>query len=245
MAEAESVVLVPMLPEGELLGLLGAADKPGGFSDARRAAPVDLRRPGGHLPAQPADLRPASGARRRASSGWPRSWATWRRSRAARRLLELTVAARPARPRLRARRLPRAAPGRDAGAGRGRGGRRTPLPLATPRRCAGRCGSPRRSRPRAARPRPSWRCRCAPASTRSACSTVRARAARRLRRGGDEPALDARPASSRSRCGAPRARPPPSTWRGRWRRSTTSASRPRRCATCRRCSARPPRRRGG
>ena len=34
MAEAESVVLVPMLSEGELLGLLVAANKPGGFSDA-------------------------------------------------------------------------------------------------------------------------------------------------------------------------------------------------------------------
>lgn len=34
MAEAESVVLVPLLAEGELIGLLGAADKPGGFSEA-------------------------------------------------------------------------------------------------------------------------------------------------------------------------------------------------------------------
>jgi signal transduction histidine kinase/DNA-binding response OmpR family regulator len=34
MAEAESVVLVPLLAEGELIGLLGAADKPGGFSDS-------------------------------------------------------------------------------------------------------------------------------------------------------------------------------------------------------------------
>ena len=33
MAEAESVVLVPLLAEGELIGLLGAADKPGGFSE--------------------------------------------------------------------------------------------------------------------------------------------------------------------------------------------------------------------
>ncbi len=33
MAEAESVVLVPLLAEGELIGLLGAADKPGGFGE--------------------------------------------------------------------------------------------------------------------------------------------------------------------------------------------------------------------
>jgi signal transduction histidine kinase/DNA-binding response OmpR family regulator len=34
LAEAKSVVLVPMFSEGDLLGLLGAADKPGGFTDA-------------------------------------------------------------------------------------------------------------------------------------------------------------------------------------------------------------------
>ena len=34
MAEAQSVVLIPLVAEGELIGLLGAADKPGGFSDA-------------------------------------------------------------------------------------------------------------------------------------------------------------------------------------------------------------------
>ncbi len=34
MAESQSVVLVPLLAEGELIGLLGAADKPGGFTDA-------------------------------------------------------------------------------------------------------------------------------------------------------------------------------------------------------------------
>ena len=34
LAEAESVVLVPLLAAGELIGLLGAADKPGGFTDA-------------------------------------------------------------------------------------------------------------------------------------------------------------------------------------------------------------------
>jgi signal transduction histidine kinase/DNA-binding response OmpR family regulator len=33
MAEAQSVVLVPLVAEGELIGLLGAADKPGGFTD--------------------------------------------------------------------------------------------------------------------------------------------------------------------------------------------------------------------
>lgn len=33
MAEAASVVLVPLLAEGELIGLLGAANKPGGFSE--------------------------------------------------------------------------------------------------------------------------------------------------------------------------------------------------------------------
>ena len=33
LAEAKSVVLVPMFSEGDLLGLLGAADKPGGFTD--------------------------------------------------------------------------------------------------------------------------------------------------------------------------------------------------------------------
>jgi signal transduction histidine kinase len=33
MAEAQSVVLVPLLAEGEVIGLLGAADKPGGFTD--------------------------------------------------------------------------------------------------------------------------------------------------------------------------------------------------------------------
>jgi signal transduction histidine kinase/DNA-binding response OmpR family regulator len=33
LAEAQSVVLVPLLAEGELIGLLGAADKPGGFQD--------------------------------------------------------------------------------------------------------------------------------------------------------------------------------------------------------------------
>jgi signal transduction histidine kinase/DNA-binding response OmpR family regulator len=33
MSEAQSVVLVPLVAEGELIGLLGAADKPGGFSD--------------------------------------------------------------------------------------------------------------------------------------------------------------------------------------------------------------------
>jgi signal transduction histidine kinase/DNA-binding response OmpR family regulator len=34
MAEARSVVLVPLVTEGETIGLLGAADKPGGFTDA-------------------------------------------------------------------------------------------------------------------------------------------------------------------------------------------------------------------
>jgi signal transduction histidine kinase/DNA-binding response OmpR family regulator len=34
LAEAQSVVLVPLLAEGEVIGLLGAADKPGGFTDA-------------------------------------------------------------------------------------------------------------------------------------------------------------------------------------------------------------------
>ncbi len=34
LAEAQSVVLVPLLSAGELIGLLGAADKPGGFTDA-------------------------------------------------------------------------------------------------------------------------------------------------------------------------------------------------------------------
>jgi signal transduction histidine kinase/DNA-binding response OmpR family regulator len=34
LAEAQSVVLVPLFAEGELLGLLGAADKPGGFTEA-------------------------------------------------------------------------------------------------------------------------------------------------------------------------------------------------------------------
>jgi len=34
LAEATSVVLVPMFSEGDLLGLLGAADKPGGFTDS-------------------------------------------------------------------------------------------------------------------------------------------------------------------------------------------------------------------
>jgi signal transduction histidine kinase/DNA-binding response OmpR family regulator len=34
MAEASSVVLVPLLAEGELIGLIGAADKPGGFTEA-------------------------------------------------------------------------------------------------------------------------------------------------------------------------------------------------------------------
>ena len=34
LAEAESAVLVPLLSAGELIGLLGAADKPGGFTDA-------------------------------------------------------------------------------------------------------------------------------------------------------------------------------------------------------------------
>jgi signal transduction histidine kinase/DNA-binding response OmpR family regulator len=34
MAEAQSVVLVPLVAEGVLIGLLGAADKPGGFGDA-------------------------------------------------------------------------------------------------------------------------------------------------------------------------------------------------------------------
>ena len=34
LAEAESVVLVPLLTAGELIGLLAAADKPGGFTDA-------------------------------------------------------------------------------------------------------------------------------------------------------------------------------------------------------------------
>jgi signal transduction histidine kinase/DNA-binding response OmpR family regulator len=33
MAEAQSVVLVPLLAAGDLIGLLGAADKPGGFTD--------------------------------------------------------------------------------------------------------------------------------------------------------------------------------------------------------------------
>jgi signal transduction histidine kinase/DNA-binding response OmpR family regulator len=34
LAEADSVVLVPLVAEGELIGLLGAANKPGGFSEA-------------------------------------------------------------------------------------------------------------------------------------------------------------------------------------------------------------------
>ena len=34
LAEAQSVVLMPLLAAGELIGLLGAADKPGGFTDA-------------------------------------------------------------------------------------------------------------------------------------------------------------------------------------------------------------------
>ncbi|MGH7536543.1 MAG: response regulator, partial [Gemmatimonadales bacterium] len=34
LADAQSVVLVPMVSEGDVVGLLGAADKPGGFTDA-------------------------------------------------------------------------------------------------------------------------------------------------------------------------------------------------------------------
>lgn len=34
LAEAQSAVLVPLVAEGELIGLLGAAEKPGGFTDA-------------------------------------------------------------------------------------------------------------------------------------------------------------------------------------------------------------------
>jgi len=34
LAQAQSVVLMPLLAAGELIGLLGAADKPGGFTDA-------------------------------------------------------------------------------------------------------------------------------------------------------------------------------------------------------------------
>ena len=84
MAEAQSVVLVPLLAEGELIGLLGRGGQAGRLHRRRRPDPLDLRRPGRHVPAQPARASTASAGRRRGSSDWRRWSATWRRSPAAR-----------------------------------------------------------------------------------------------------------------------------------------------------------------
>ena len=77
MAEAQSVVLVPLLAEGEVIGLLGAADKPGGFTDgdvqilSTFAGPVATFLRSGRAST-------ASAGRRRGSSGWPLWSGTWR-----------------------------------------------------------------------------------------------------------------------------------------------------------------------
>ena len=59
---AESIVLVPMISEGEVLGLLVAANKPGGFTEPDVQLLTHLRGPGRLVPAQPAASSTPSGA---------------------------------------------------------------------------------------------------------------------------------------------------------------------------------------
>jgi len=86
---ALSLVLVPMVSEGRVLGLI-APQQARRLHRRRRAAALDLRRPRRHLPAQPRDLtgerRHSARLERMAELG-----ATWRR-RASAPLLSLTVA---------------------------------------------------------------------------------------------------------------------------------------------------------
>ena len=238
LADMESVVLVPMLSEGSVLGLLVAANKPGGFTDAD----VQLL----SMFAGPA----ASFLRSRQIFSRQRHHAA-RLERLAALVAEMSAA--QSRSMLLQMRPPAPAPtsattgwpssaradggGLQAWSGSPSGpptSRTTATWWAGRSAARGRCSLPRRSGP-------SWRCPCAPASARSACSTCCARRAcpSTRRRSTSSPPW---PASSRSPCRRRRARPRPSAWPRRWPPSTTWAWRPPPCATCARCSRRPPRR---
>ena len=244
MAEAQSVVLVPMLSEGEVLGLIVAANKPGGFTRRRRAAPLHLRGPGRVVPAQPPDLRPAAPAcraprarghpgRRHGGGGGPHARCSSSPSRRMHADLGYDRVG-----------LPRA--GQDGALG-SRPRRASGRPLSADPEAAA-LGAParaRRSRPRAARRLRSWRCPCGPASTPSACSRWCAPSPgafadeelNLLSTLAGQLAVALQKSESVARDGAP--------GRARWRRSTTSAWRRPRCATCGRSSSRRPRRRAG
>ena len=195
-----------MFSAGDLVGLLGAADKPGGFTDAdvqllsMFAGPVATFVRSRQI--YDRERRHASRLERLAALVGDMT-AVSGRSRAPR-------AHRPAHaegPRLRARGLPRRPRGRQARAGRGSGGASGRGRSRTPRPCAGRSGSPRPSRRRARRRSPSWRCPSAPATTpwaSSSCASVRPPRSTRRRRTCSPPS----PALSPSPCAGRRARPP-------------------------------------
>ena len=176
LPDAESVVLVPMISEGELLGLLVAVNKPGGFSDGRRAAA---------LASSPARRPPSSAAARSSTASAARARLE-RRGRPGGRdgggdgahgAARLVAARLQRRPRLRRGRVLRA--GREAGAAAGGGGGRGARAGAAPRRAAalGAARGHARCRRRPPRTAPSWRCRCAPATRRLGRAGGRARAA--------------------------------------------------------------------
>ena len=160
----------PHVLRGRARGPAGSGGQAGRVHGRRRAAPEHGRGPGGHLRAQPADLRPRAPARLAARApGRPRGRHGRRvRPRAAPR------AHRPAHaegPGLRARGLPRARARGTSSCWRRRRERVSAKPPRTRRRCAGRSGSPPRSRPRARRRSRSSRCPCVPATTRWASSS--------------------------------------------------------------------------
>ena len=143
-----------MISEGTLLGLLVAADKPGGFTDADVQLLSHLRRARRLLHPQPADLRPRS-ARHAAPAGAAAALAGehGRRSRAAPSLLALVTARVQAD--LGYERVAFYAADEQAAAARGRGpGRRAPRRATPADPELLRLGAARGSRPLPSTPGP-------------------------------------------------------------------------------------------
>ena len=227
-----------MLSEGHVLGLLVAANKTGGFTEQRRAAPLDLRR--ARRPRSCAAGGSSAPATPRGRRSGCRPWrARWPRPSAAAALLE-----RPSRIQKDLGYVRVGFYVRDAGGRlRLRGARRrgpAGFPAAAHLKWALR-GAPLLRLHGGVRP--SWRCRCAPATAPGRADVLRRRARRSptTRSTSSPPWPASSPWPSRSR----RAWPRPSGWPGRWPPSTTWGSRRRRCATCSSSSRRARRRRAG
>ena len=189
-------------PRATLLGMLGAANKPGGFSEADVQILSIFAGPAATFlrSRQIFEARSAHAAR---LEGLPALMGDMAATSAATRLLDAHgVGASQKRARLR-RASAFHAP-RRTGRSRSRPRRAAePRSARSRRRCAGRCGARRRAaRPRTARRAPSSRCRWR-RRARARRAERRAGPARRLRRGGDAACSRRSAGSWRSRCSAP------------------------------------------